>query len=678
MIGDDIVRAYERVLSFLERTNFNEVFILKGYAGTGKTTLIKKVVDFLKAENRVFQLMAPTGRAAKILREKVNVDAQTIHRSIYSGKLESKEVEDNDISKKTFKFVFPLKRSVNNVEVIIVDESSMITDKNQDNEFFSFGSGHLLSDLLEYASVSGIKKVIFVGDVAQLPPVSDSYSIALDRNYFEEKGYKVESAELTEVFRQDGKSSVLNKAIEIRELLSKPLNSRSELFIGSDTDIEELASDELIAKYTSLYPSPTIGGGIIICYANALCYQINQCVRQYYFPNSGSIQSGDIVLVQNNNYKTFGYEIFNGDMAKVLSVGESEIHSNIPVTKLGKKCHVDLSFINVELLLSNDRRVKCKLFSNLLYSNNRDVLIEEQAALYIDFCMRHKGMKENSEDFKLALQSDPYFNVLKVKFGYAITCHKAQGGEWDNVFVDFSGRCGLNDPALRWCYTAITRSREKLYVTNSPHISAFSQINILPIVEISKSPANYYKPLPNLISPFHQNDINIGVKLKCLGILNQIQNTQYSLESISSYNYQERYIFVDNESQQRYQISAYYDANGLFKNIAINHSDCNQKEELSRIINESFYVPVLDYEPSSQLMKELYARISSACNDLNVKITNVVEELDKYYVIYYLKTTARFAFLQIYFSGNKITSVIPKSEQGNYDRVLKQLIHNTF
>ena len=483
---------FTQIKNFL--SNEFDIFVLKGYAGTGKTTLIGEICKYLREHQLTYSVLAPTGRAAKVLREKVG-DGKTIHSEIFSNELQCVIPEDGDESKKSYRYIFPLITLPSNQYTILVDESSMISDMIQSNDFLQFGSGKLLSDLLEYYKTTGVKKLIFVGDDAQLPPVGDNHSRALDTEELSNRGFRVESAVLTEVVRQKADSSILKEAMKVRVLLQKPLKERTELEVAPNgIDIIEKGPSNKATEYVAIYPQPELGNGVIVHFSNGACFEANKQIRELMYGADVDLQVGDVLLINNNNYRTYAREIYNGDIAKVANVGDVELH-NVPVTIDGKKKHIELRYRDVELLFpceNGQQIVPCKILMNLLESTERDISIWEMRALYIDFCMRYPKLREGSSEFKEVLIHDTYFNSLKVKYGYAITCHKAQGGEWDTVFVDYSRRNGLSDDALRWCYTATTRARQTLYVINAPHITTFTGLNFKPIAKISKSPSNFF------------------------------------------------------------------------------------------------------------------------------------------------------------------------------------------
>lgn len=665
--------AFTKIQTFLESDY--QIFILKGYAGTGKTTMVKYIVDYLKEQNKLYIVMAPTGRAAKVLREKVG-SGITIHKGIYSKELSCIEVEDEDKSNKSFQFFFPVIEDPSDIEIAIIDESSMISDTESIGEFFVFGSGRLLTDLLTSIKTRGIKKVFFVGDPAQLPPVTDPYSRALDEHYFEEMGYKVASFELTDVVRQTSESNILQETLKIREILAKPRRERNSFVMHQNgQDIIAASAESLPQLYTDLYPIPEIGNGQIICFSNRLCKYYVDTIRNILFPNRQDIQVGDILLISSNNYKTYGREIFNGDMVKVFSVGSTECHPNIPVTIKGEKRHIDLTFRDIQIIYPDTNElISCKIIEDFLDSDRPDLSTWQMRALYIDFIMRHKELKDGTPEFKNAFINDPYFNALRTKYGYAITCHKSQGGEWDTVFVDYSGRCGLADDHLRWCYTATTRAKQKLYIVNAPNITAFSKLSFSQIIKISKAPKDFWPTIDNVETPFHNSNSPSSIKLKCLSIIENLKDTPYVIDSIQSNNYQERYHFKSTDGNE-IQIDAWYDGRGFFKLLPV-ANDGTPRDMLCDIINKSTAeLPMLNYTPSNDLMNTLYQKVYTASTDTEVKIVNVVEEPDKYFVNYYLITDARFANIQFYFSGGRLSTAMPKSELGSDDTKLIQLIN---
>lgn len=666
--------AFDKIKDFLD--NDSDIFVLKGYAGTGKTHLIKYITRYLDENKTPYEVLAPTGRAAKVLRDRIG-KGRTIHSCIFNFDIicTNEDEDELDESANSYQLFFPIVEQKQDYQIMIIDESSMISNVKTQNEYLTFGSGVLLNDLLQFAKVCGINKLIFVGDPAQLPPVMDPHSYALDPDYLSSLGHNVESVELTDVVRQEDNNAILAQATKLRDLLAQPRKSRHNLSLDADgKDIIELQAGALPETFTDEFPVPEVGNGITVCFSNNRCFQVNQAIRSIIFPGEETVQVGDIVIINNNNYKSYGIQIFNGDMAKVTRVGEIELHPNVPVTIKGEKRHVDLAFRDIDLFFSKeDITITCKIFDDLLHSGESDLSVWQMRAVYIDFILRHPHLKRGTPEFKEALMNDPYFNAVKVKFGYAVTCHKSQGGEWDTVFVDYSGRCGLSDDHLRWCYTATTRAKNRLFTINAPHITSFDRLTFTPISKFGKAPKNFWQEDDTLATTYHPSTDLIGVRLKHLGIEEALKETDFKLHNVVTCNWQDKFDFVSSTGDHVY-IDVYYDKAGFFKLQPVS-ADGSSRDLLCEIINTSMAEPRnFNYEPSDELMRELFQRVTTAAIDADVKIVNVVEMLKQYYVEYHLITDARFALIKFYVNEKGLSAAVPMSELGADDEKLKRLI----
>ena len=474
-------KAVEALQRFLDDPN-GQCFVLKGYAGTGKTFLIGGLVGYLQSVHRRPQMMAPTGRAAHVLRDRHRVEASTIHRHIYSlsSLKEYREVDENgDV---TYKFYFELKNNdIEHDTVFIVDEASMISDVYSEAEFLHFGSGRLLSDLFHYINFDANdyrKKVILVGDDAQLPPVGMKSSPALDVAYLREKRLvRATSCTLTDVVRQEESSTILENATRLRELLRE--NRFTSFDFAADGElVRELPPDALVDAFVQEREGSLVPNSVIIAHKNATTRTYNDAVRSRLFPGIASLTAGDQIIVVANNYR-YERPILNGQMGLVMeAAAETEVRTvplNIGVDESGKRKNitVKLEFREVTLRFSDDRGgpfdVSCRISENCLQNADANVSSEYSKALYVDFRNRNPHLKPSQPEFKEVLKADPYFNAVMLKFGYAITCHKAQGGEWPIVFVDFSGMNKLNSESIRWSYTALTRAKEQVVATNALH-----------------------------------------------------------------------------------------------------------------------------------------------------------------------------------------------------------------
>jgi hypothetical protein len=490
----NLSQGQETALTNLEAflTSPTQVFLLKGYAGSGKTTILKGLVEYLNSIEKDFALMAPTGRAAKVLREKTGQEAFTIHKSIYSYE-DMVEIEEGD----SFFYYYKIRNNVDVAgKIFIVDEASMLSDAKSEGEFFRFGSSHLLTDLISYTRVAQPNvnsKIIFVGDPCQLAPVGDNSSKAFDRNYLKSKfNLTSEETEMKEVQRQGGDSGILRAAAKIRKSISAGFFNDFNLR-PNDKDILNPTFESFLDTWQKA-ASPKI----IIASKNKTCLDLNLEIRKLRFGNADlPVQKSDIVIMGGNNYRK---GVFNGEFAVVNEVSNLVTERTIalrgqtPVTLYWRD--VELVFVDAE---SNNKIVKGKVLENFLYGDNY-LRPEETQALYVDFTTRHKGLKPQTLAFQEAIMNDEYFNCLLMKYGYAVTCHKAQGGEWENVFTvwdndnkegfdcftDKQRRAGkTNQDFYRWAYTAITRASKTLYALNPPFFNSYSSMIFLDVTVLN-------------------------------------------------------------------------------------------------------------------------------------------------------------------------------------------------
>lgn len=474
-VGQEILAG--KLDAFLKGPDF--CFIIKGYAGTGKTFMLRGLARALHASQRPCRLMAPTGRAAKILRERTGLGAETIHRAIYCMDSLKEYRERGEDGTETFKFYFDLDANRDSVATVyVVDEASMVADHYQEAEFFRFGSGRLLADLVKFIHADHndhAKKLILVGDPAQLPPVGSVHSPALDPEYLRvHLGIEAGQYELTETVRQRAGSGILAHATRVREALR--LGDYRVLDVQAKyADVLPIAPQPVIDRYLDVAGGQAADRVVVVAMANRTVRDYNRAIRARLFPGAKAPVAGDRLIVVANNY-AHGYEILNGDFAVIREVSarvEERTH-RIRSGREGSRAltPVRLAFRDVRLRLDgggDGLEVTCKILDSLLDADERDVTSDENRALFVDFKTRHPALKPGTPDFRQAIRKDPYFNALRAKYGYAVTCHKAQGGEWPHVIVDFSTSASqLSEAYFRWAYTAITRARDVLHVVNEP------------------------------------------------------------------------------------------------------------------------------------------------------------------------------------------------------------------
>ena len=484
--------ALDQIKMFVDSDD--NCFLLKGYAGTGKTFLTTFILDYVRSKGQAFKIMAPTGKAATIISNAIGDNATTIHSGIY---LMSTIVRDDSVEPPKFYFKLKDGGKEKNKTIFIVDEASMISNNFSENKYFSFGSGKLLNDLIEYCNLkTNESKIIFIGDPAQLPPVGSSESVALDKEYLsKEFNLQVKEVFLDEIVRS-ASECLLENSTKLRKALVENNFSEFNLFADETTVFQTLNSDAFFDKYTKI--NPTINkNSVVICQTNKFVTVYNNKIRKFYFNETSNLTAGDLIVVCKNNRTQKGYPLMNGDFGEVISV-DPNMEQRIVVyrNKQGQAVKNELRFRDVTLKFDKNKEsliVDCKILENYLDPLDKTNEDADLTALYIDFKNRNRGLKEDSNEFKEKLFEDPYYNALLIKYGYAVTCHKAQGGEWKNVFVDFKHFSNpLCEGYFRWAYTAITRSKNNLILFNNPEYEANSFLRISSKISLENYLRYYY------------------------------------------------------------------------------------------------------------------------------------------------------------------------------------------
>jgi len=431
---------------FIFNENKNALFLLKGYAGTGKTTTIGTFVNSLWTAGKKSVLLAPTGRAAKVISLYSKKPAFTIHKKIYFPKKQSNG-----------SVAFVLQPNKHTNTVFIVDEASMIPDGRQNQQLFD--SSSLLDDLISYV-YSGVNcKLIFIGDTAQLPPVKLSVSPALEKDTLIYDYHKeVIEIELDEVMRQHEDSGILANATALRLLLK---NEDEKFQFDVDfADIERLEDGyDIEDAIVSAYESDGVEDTAFIVRSNKRANEYNQQIRYNIRGQENEISAGDYIMIVKNNYfwlpesSTAGF-IANGDICEVLKIFSiKELYG--------------FKFAEVEIRMIDYPEMhpfETVLLLDTLTSESPSLTYEESNKLYQAVKEDYAHEKSKYKQF-MAIKKNIYFNSLQVKFSYAMTCHKSQGGQWKTVFIEQPYLPdGVSKEYFRWLYTAITRAQEKLYL----------------------------------------------------------------------------------------------------------------------------------------------------------------------------------------------------------------------
>lgn len=434
---------------FLTSHQHRCLLLIKGYAGTGKTSLLGATVKALNELKQKTILMAPTGRAAKVFSEYAGQNAYTIHKKIYRQNKFSNEFAG-----------FSLTDNLHKNALFIVDEGSMISNLSTGNQ--SFGSGNLLDDLIQYVYSGEHCKLILMGDAAQLPPVLQTESPALNADFL--KGYQLEVQEihLTEVVRQHEDSGILYNATLIRESLRKmQLSDFPRLHVANFIDIQKTSGEELIETISSAYSSDGLDATMVICRSNKRATVYNNGIRNRILYREEEISSGDRLMVVKNNYfwtsKTDDQMDFiaNGEIIEVLRVRRTYEMYDF------RFCDALVRFPDYNLEL------EVRLLLDTLQSESPALPKELNDKLFFNILEDYAEEKTKADKIK-KMKTDPYYNAIQVKYAYAVTCHKAQGGQWQNIFLDigYITKEMLGEDFYRWLYTAITRATHRLYLVN--------------------------------------------------------------------------------------------------------------------------------------------------------------------------------------------------------------------
>ncbi len=447
-------------------------FVLLGAAGTGKTTLLQHLAARADALGRPVHLLAPTGRAARVAAARTGRTARTLHSHLYT--YERLETTDADDPEAAVSLRFGLRKPDEApATVFIVDEASMVSDSRDEAEtLLAFGSGRLLSDLIAYAGLSDRSRghqVVFVGDPAQLPPVGSPRSPALVPAYLAERhGLDAEAFELRHVMRQKQGSGILASAHRIRRGIEA--GDFAALCLDEDAaDVAAVAPEEAVPAYLDAVRAGGFDAAILIAPTNRAASALNAQVRTAYFGRVPLLVPGDRLIVVQNNLL---HDLYNGDFVEVVGVSE-RAEQRRPL----KDVTLSWRELTVRQVGTGLQRTTL-ILDGLVASETGNLTPREAQALIVDFRQRHPHLKPKMKAFEEAMRSDPYLHALRVRHGYALTCHKAQGGEWPTAIVAFDGRAAGwdNESYFRWTYTAITRASTRLVAVWPPRYTLTSDV----------------------------------------------------------------------------------------------------------------------------------------------------------------------------------------------------------
>ena len=464
----------EKWEEFLLNRNSNTLFLLKGYAGTGKTSLVAALVKTLLQLKQHVMLLAPTGRAAKVFSSYADAPAYTIHKRIYR----QKSIVDMDN--------FQTNINLHKHTLFIVDEASMISNEGLSGSMF--GTGRLLDDLMQYVYSCEGCRLILVGDTAQLPPVGEEESPALSRYMLEGYDMDVMEVELTEVVRQEQESGILWNATHLRQLMQDELYYEFPRLRVDFPDVCVMPGDELIEALENSYHRCGQDQTIVVTRSNKRANIFNNGIRARILDYEDELSGNDLVMVAKNNYywtslENSKFKIQNSKMPPApcplpLAPSPEEgtnfiANGDVAVVRRFRNERELYGFRFADVTLRfpdyDNMELDVTVLLDTLQSEAPSLTRQQQEQLFNAVWEDYPEIRDKRERMK-RLRQDPYYNALQIKYAYAVTCHKAQGGQWQHVYIDqgYITEDMLSPDYFRWLYTALTRATEKVFLVNWP------------------------------------------------------------------------------------------------------------------------------------------------------------------------------------------------------------------
>ena len=454
------ILAINRLAGFMSETAPRQVFLLKGYAGTGKTAIVSALVRTLVKHNRRVVLMAPTGRAAKVFSNTSGFPACTIHKKIYRQK------SILDVGS------FQLDRNLHEHTLFLVDEASMISNEGLSGSMF--GTGRLLDDLISYVYAGKDCRLLMLGDQAQLPPVGETDSPGLSAQMLSTYGLNVSEFCLETVMRQMQESGILSNATALREFAVRPdMPGRFRFRLDGFKDVVRISGSDLIEAISGCYSRDGIDETMVLCRSNKRAIIYNNGIRNAILDREDELNRGDSIMIVKNNYYWTERLMTDDDADSYSNIPSFIANGDIAVIRRVRRQREMYGFRFEDAVLSfpdyDDLEMDVTLLMDTLHSESPSLTREESDKLFAAVMEDYADIPDKKEKMK-KLRENPHFNALQIKYAYAVTCHKAQGGQWKNIFIDqgYIPEDGRDEDYYRWLYTALTRATQTVYLVNWP------------------------------------------------------------------------------------------------------------------------------------------------------------------------------------------------------------------
>ncbi len=665
---EQLTKDQETAIVAIERflASDQHCFILKGHAGTGKTYLLGGFLRYLRSIDRMGVLFGPTGRSALILARKAGLEASTIHHGIYTY-VDTQVAEDHYQTR----FVIKVNRDALDT-VYVIDEASLISPESEPDALLQFGSGNVLKDLVDHINPQGTKrKIIYVGDEMQLSPGQAAHGPALDGEYLgAEFGLSCAQERLSEVVRQAADSGIHAMSSDLRDqLMAGQINRFSLPKERSDLISEDEQSS--LTAFAANWSPQQLEDRICIAYSNRQVLAMNKAIRLRLFPGRTGPGPDDRIMITRSRY--WGVRLYSGQFCRLLKVEEPKVRT-VPMTvKGGATDVVELRFRDVVMSSANEMGVEAELkltiLENTLEMPDNEALKRLQRALFVDFKNRHKELKTDSDAFLIALRGDPYINATFLQYGYAITGHKALGGEWDVVHLDLrTSMPVLSKGFLRWAYTGVTRARRELWLVGTEEKTPFSELHYAPIKRIAR-PLGEQLPAGN-DEPCEVAFPHAFQRIRYNHLAENARQRGWQL-TVRQLQYADRYQVQ--AQAQIVELDLAWGNKGHTGSIRpLRSATAEFDAEVLALFKEAPHV-AFQYTPSNETYRELYEAVYSAGEKCDCSISNVVEA--PYYQRYFVRSEASCAGIDFHHDANRRFGMAePFSTMGEDDVVLHKLI----
>ena len=439
-------RLFEALSEFIVNRDGADIFLINGYAGTGKTSSLYSLITMMCEFGQNYLLLAPTGRAAKVLSGYTGKKAFTIHKQIYRQK---------SLKEGIGHFILDINK--NSDTAFIVDEASLISSGY--NESAIFGTGNLLDDLVTYVRSNIGNKLILIGDSAQLPPVGESISKALDIDALSKYGV-IKSVTLNSVVRQAQDSGILYNATILRRMIEEGEERFPKFKIDKFVDVIKITGGDLIENLSDSFDSAGMDETLVVCRSNRQANRYNMGIRSKLLYREEQINKGDKVMVVKNCYQ------FLEDIEGIDFIANGDVAELIRISNYEERYGLNFAQATLKFPDYNDVEISAKVILDTLSSESANLGNEQSRALFFAVFEDYSNIKGKQKRVA-AVREDKYYNALQIKYSNAITVHKSQGGQWKNVYIDnpfYKGEITIED--LKWLYTAITRAVDKVYFVN--------------------------------------------------------------------------------------------------------------------------------------------------------------------------------------------------------------------